>query len=236
MLSKNTKASYKLEFAWPRLRAGYTLKQLLLPYLFDLEKTNLLTTLTLLKIFPHFSYPHRSQTMKLHSPSKTLFDISLFGILDFSPAWASLVAQIVKNLHAMLEMQVRSLGQEGPLEKEMATHSSILAWRIPRTKESGWLQSLASQRVDHDWATNTLSFTLLSICHSLIFLNINFHFFCCNSSSLLLLLSLPFSDYPHLTNSTDIILRVWFLYLHNKFMRWELLLFSLYLWKYGEIK
>ena len=53
----------------------------------------------------------------------------------------SLVAQIVKNLPAMQETWVRSLGQEDPLEKEMATHSSILAWRIPWTEELGGLQS-----------------------------------------------------------------------------------------------
>ena len=56
---------------------------------------------------------------------------------------------MVKNLHVMQEMNP-SLDWEGPLEKEMATHSSISAWRIPRTDESGWLQSLGSQRVDHD--------------------------------------------------------------------------------------
>ena len=54
---------------------------------------------------------------------------------------ASLVAQMVKNLPAMLETQVQSLGQEDPLEEEMATHSSILAWRIPWTEEPGGLQS-----------------------------------------------------------------------------------------------
>ena len=52
---------------------------------------------------------------------------------------ASLVAQTVKNLPAMLEMQVQSLGWEDPLEKEMATHSSILAWEIPWTEEPCWL-------------------------------------------------------------------------------------------------
>ena len=60
------------------------------------------------------------------------------------------VAQTVKNLSATQETRVRSLGQENPLEKEMATHSSILAWRIPRTEEPGWLQSMGSQRVGHD--------------------------------------------------------------------------------------
>ena len=55
---------------------------------------------------------------------------------------ASLVAQMVKNLPAMQETQVQSLGQEDPLEKETATHSSILAWGIPRTEEGGGLQSV----------------------------------------------------------------------------------------------
>ena len=55
---------------------------------------------------------------------------------------ASSVAQVVKNLLAMQEIWVRSLGQEDPLEKEMATHSSILAWEIPWTEEPGGLQSM----------------------------------------------------------------------------------------------
>ena len=62
----------------------------------------------------------------------------------------SLVAQRLKRLPAMRETWVRSLGQEDPLEKEMATHSSILAWRIPWTEEPGGLQSTGSQRVGHD--------------------------------------------------------------------------------------
>ena len=56
----------------------------------------------------------------------------------------------VKNPPAMQETQVRSLGQEDPLEQGMATHSSILAWRIPWTEEPGGLQSMVSQRVGHD--------------------------------------------------------------------------------------
>ena len=63
---------------------------------------------------------------------------------------ASLVAQLVKNLPAMQEIWVRSLGWEDPLEKGKATHSSILAWRIPWTDEPGGLQSTGSQRVGHD--------------------------------------------------------------------------------------
>ena len=61
-----------------------------------------------------------------------------------------LVAQKVKCLPTIQETWVRSLGQEDPLEKEMATHFSILAWKIPWTKEPGRLQSMGSQRVGHD--------------------------------------------------------------------------------------
>ena len=59
----------------------------------------------------------------------------------------------------MQETQVWSLGQKDPLEKGMTTHSSILAWRIPRTEESGWLQSMELQTVQHDWASNTFTFS-----------------------------------------------------------------------------
>ena len=64
--------------------------------------------------------------------------------------WASLVTQIVKNLLAMQETQVRSLGGEDPLEKGMAIHPSVLAWRILWTEEPGGLQSMGSQRIGHD--------------------------------------------------------------------------------------
>ena len=63
---------------------------------------------------------------------------------------ASLVAQIVKNLTEMQEIQVQSLGQKDPLEKGMATSSSILAWRVPWMEEPGGLLSMGSQRVGHD--------------------------------------------------------------------------------------
>ena len=63
---------------------------------------------------------------------------------------ASLRAQSVKNLPAMQEIQVQFLGQEDPMEKELATHSSILAWRIPWTEEPSRLQSMGSQGVGHD--------------------------------------------------------------------------------------
>ena len=63
---------------------------------------------------------------------------------------ASLVAQLVKNLPAVQETWVQSLGQEDPLEKEMATHSSILAWKISWTEEPGGVQSMGLQRVGQD--------------------------------------------------------------------------------------
>ena len=62
----------------------------------------------------------------------------------------SLVAQRVKCLFTMWETRVQSLGWEDPLQKEMATHSSTLAWKIPWTEEPGRLQSMGSQRVRHD--------------------------------------------------------------------------------------
>ena len=70
---------------------------------------------------------------------------------------ASLVAQMVKNLPAMQETLVQSPGWEDPLEMEMATHSSILAWRIPWTEKPARLRSMGLQRVGHDSATNTIS-------------------------------------------------------------------------------
>ena len=74
-----------------------------------------------------------------------------------SPHFVSLVVQKVKNPPAMKETSVGSLGWEDPVEEGTATHSSILAWRIPWTEEPGGLQSLGSQRVQHDWATDHIS-------------------------------------------------------------------------------
>ena len=65
--------------------------------------------------------------------------------------YGSLVAQTLKHLSTMWETQVQSLGREDLLEKEMATHSSILAWKIPWTEEPGRVQSMGSQRVGHDF-------------------------------------------------------------------------------------
>ena len=60
------------------------------------------------------------------------------------------MAQMVKNLPAIQETWVQSLGWEDPLEKGTTTHSSILAWRIPWTEKPGWLLSMGSQRIGHD--------------------------------------------------------------------------------------
>ena len=79
---------------------------------------------------------------------------------------------MVKNLLAMQESQVRSLGQEYPLEKGMATHSSILAWRIPWTEEPGRLQSMGLQRVEHARALNTFISKSLNI-YCLTFYRVN---------------------------------------------------------------
>ena len=83
----------------------------------------------------------------LHCSPETTTTLLISYSLTF---WASLVAQSVKNLPAVQETRVQSLGWEDPLEKEMATHSSILSWKISWTEEPGGLQSMASQRVGHD--------------------------------------------------------------------------------------
>ena len=89
---------------------------------------------------------------------------SRWSKLDFSPyprfCGASLAAQMVKNLPAMKETRVWFLGQEDPLEKGMATRSSILAWRTSWTEEPGRLQSMELQRVRHHWVTNIFTFYL----------------------------------------------------------------------------
>ena len=82
----------------------------------------------------------------------------LFHTLSSPYPGASLVAQTVKSLPAMQKTQVWFLGKEDSLEKGMATHSSILAWRIPQTEEPDRLQSMGSQRDGQDWVTNTFTF------------------------------------------------------------------------------
>ena len=99
---------------------------------------------------------HGQRSLAGHSPQghKEL-DVTQYASAFFTHNFSSsLVAQRLKCLPAMWETWVRSLGREDPLEKEMATHSSILAWGIPWTEEPGRLQSMGSQRVGHDWATS----------------------------------------------------------------------------------
>ena len=93
--------------------------------------------------------PRQIEMLLLVQPHSVLFII---------PWNTSLVAQMVKSLPAMQETLLQSLGREDSLEKEMATYSRILAWEIPWTEEPGGLQSMGSQRIGHDWMTNTFTF------------------------------------------------------------------------------
>ena len=77
--------------------------------------------------------------------------------LDMLKYFSSLMARIVKNPPTIQETRVWSLGREDPMEKEMATCSNILAWRIQWTEERGGLLSITSQRAGHNWVTNTTS-------------------------------------------------------------------------------
>ena len=99
-----------------------------------------------------------SYHVNIHLPVPHLFTLlpCLYLITVSSVAYirTSLVAQMVKRLSTMWETRVQSLGWEDPLEKEMAIHSSTIAWKIPWTEEPVRLQSVGSQRVGHDWATS----------------------------------------------------------------------------------
>jgi len=90
-----------------------------------------------------FSNLHHS-TFQLIYP---FFHLS-YSVIDYLYCIFSLVAQLVKNLSAVQETRVQSLGQEDPLEEEMATHSSILAWKIPWAEKPGTLQPMGSQELD----------------------------------------------------------------------------------------
>ena len=79
-----------------------------------------------------------------------ILGINSFAIPLANCEWTSLVAQMVKRLSTMRETQDRSPGWEDPLEKELATHSSTLSWKIPRMEEPGRLQSMGSLQVRHD--------------------------------------------------------------------------------------
>ena len=98
--------------------------------------------------------PFSSHLLSIPSqPSSSRQSLSYLKELFY---WASLVAQMVRRLPAMQETRVPSLGWEDLLEKEMATHSSILAWKIPWTAEPSRLPSMVSQRVGHDWVTSLI--------------------------------------------------------------------------------
>ena len=106
------------------------------------------------------------------------FNLTVMWFVTFHTFnWDFLGVQMVKHLSTMRETQVRSLGQEQLLEKELATYSSTLAWKIPWMEEPGRLQSMGSKRVRHDWATSlylfniTVTFLHISPPHS--------HFICC---------------------------------------------------------
>ena len=88
--------------------------------------------------------------LPLPLPPKPILHRAGVVVVQMCGVWASLVAQMGKNLPVMQKTLVQSLGQEDPLEEGMATNSSILAWGIPWTEEPDGLQSIGSQRVGHD--------------------------------------------------------------------------------------
>ena len=105
----------------------------------------------------HVGLPACSLREKVVGPYYTSTVSTCPFVICILNKWTSLVAQMVKLLPTMWETWVQSLGQEDPLEKETATHSSILAWKIPWMEEPGGLQSMGSQRVGHDWVTSLFS-------------------------------------------------------------------------------
>ena len=94
--------------------------------------------------------------------------VSLVFSVCFHLWRTSLEAQMVKHLSTMRETRVQSLGWEDPLEKEMAIHSSTIAWKIPWTEEPGRLQSMGSQRVGHNWVTSLHFTSFMGLCVSFI--------------------------------------------------------------------
>ena len=107
-------------------------------------------------LHPQVMTPHGGsvETLRVHRRLAVLTPASQsqVGVLQgpYCTTGTSLVAQTVKHLPTMQETRVQSLGQEDLLEKEMVTHSSILAWKIPWTEKPGGLQSMGSQRLRHD--------------------------------------------------------------------------------------
>ena len=100
-----------------------------------------------LLLLPHSHLEHHGQSLAWHHGS-------CINFVNYKKWATSLVAHMVNNLPAMQETWVWYLGQEDPLEKEMATHSSTLGWKIPWMEKPGGLQSMGLQRIGHDWATS----------------------------------------------------------------------------------
>ena len=105
----------------------------------------------------HFSGYWRSHHAEVLIANSTGFILYFWLLLV---TYASLVALTIKNWPAMWEIQVQFLGWECPLAKGMATHFSILHWKISWTEKPGWLQSMSSQGIRHDWMTNILFVTV----------------------------------------------------------------------------
>ena len=101
-------------------------------------------------LYDQLSYPFMTTGKTIALTRWTFVGKVMSLLFNMLPMLLIRLAQRVKCLPAMQETRVRSLGWEDPLEKEMATHSSILAWKIPWTEEPGGLQSMGSQRVGHD--------------------------------------------------------------------------------------
>ena len=115
--------------------------RLLHPWDFPSKSTGVECHCLLCQMLPEYRY---------HLPWKITLCFAFYMVIHR----ASLGATMVKNAPIMQKTQFRSLVQEDPLEKEMATHSSILAWRIPRTEKPGGPQSMGSQTFRHNWATH----------------------------------------------------------------------------------
>ena len=141
---------------------------------------------------------------------RTVIGLDIFSFIFFrctylfiiyTCQWAFLAAQMVKNLPAMQKTQVQSLGCKDPLGKEMATHSSILAWRISWTQEPlrllcNYFATVGLQRVRHDWASNTLTFNC--------FISLSFLFFFLVALQGMRDLSFPPRDRIHAASSGSV--------------------------------
>ena len=133
---------------WPQ-KYFYLFLWSLAYYLVNIFMAHIWTTGVLGSCMNYMLIEKKSESLPQRQVSKPLAGLCL-GL-------ASLVGKLVKNLPAMQDTHVQSLGQEHLLEKGMATHSRILAWRIPWSEEPSRLQSMGLQRVGHEWASNTFT-------------------------------------------------------------------------------